>query len=721
MSDYTSPFSCRGVYFLTKAGQFKQRYRLQEKLQLLGMRSDQLDAFIELFCPGTPTFVITQERADDWTTPHGRLTREHVLTHLLGNSLPNYIPKWVGPRSCGWTQVVGVDVDLHPGEEHDFRQRLKKVRRAFKILGVPDEGILISETPSGGKHYRFVLTRPVKTDYIEAMLAKVGIVHRRGKFEVFPSVTCGYRLPFGLVPGKEHHLTRAGEFIARFQGGEVPQVDWIVANRRAESHERRSPVRAVARCQRTKDSAGPRRFAKYPPAKANAVGGDSHNPLTKAPQPGTADHNSPMPKTRQRESIELLWANGIRGVGTRTEDTINLAWHLRFVQGLSADESATVLVEWVYRTGRSKSVTVMEDIRRGTRNAEKQTLDIVRWMEERPCSRDTSRINRHRISKNEVEAILKHLKYGPKADQQELLEFCLQFLSYSKGVGEADGAGWTAEIAAAEVMRRWHRCSGRWYKVKRDKMEAIGLIRVARGAWKRAKGKGRATTYHIAVPPRLSIGAELTLAEAMAYGETLIDRVEVGASPVPSGGAKNDSKEKIVKNNLTSEGISGERKQSMDSLTGRTSQRTHLAGFDVKSVTEPPVISMAARLRQEFELKRRELLVFPRESERRADRFKSLEPPPLAAVNSPLLDLPLDNECRDWLLRNSGPGMGIPKRYRLMIEEAQRDAASIGRSVHTHAPAPDPAPWSTQRTDLPICRGVPTDERPVRDIAPGFS
>lgn len=686
------------------------------------MSRDDLADFMELFCYGSPYYVMTRERADDWFTSRWRLTQTQVLTHLLGNVLPNSIPRWVAPKSCGRTRVIGIDVDYHPGEEDDFRRRQGVVRRVLRELGIDRESILVSETPSGGTHYRFFLTRPIDCDAIAPVMENMGIVHRRGEFELFPSKTCGYRLPFGLVPGKEHQLTRAGEFIRRFRRGQIQQVDWRRCVRRAEAyanqHHRPQQNNDPSRLRTINDSSKAKTHSE--PATTGVRKCGSQRMFPPACVASGSDVNC-IDESARRASVERLWHDGIQTAGTRTESTLALAWHLRFVRGLTEEESAEMLVEWVYRTGRTTSTTVMWDNARGTRRAEQQTLDLVRWIAQLPDTRPKRTVGRHRISKTEVEAILKHLQFAAKADQVELLEFSLEFLNFCKRHGQAGDVGWTAEIAAAEVMRRWRRCSGRWYKVKRDKLETIGLVKAVRGEWKRAKGTGRARTYHMAVPAVLSTGAEMTVPEALAYGATLIDLAVADQASNTGGENKNDSKEEIVKNNLSLELILGDRGRAGGSLAEQRLEQPSAARSGTNSVPQASTTGITSCLRQEYASHRRELLSLSRPTRRPAGRVNIPEPTPPPAVHCPFLDLPLRSECRDWLLRNSGKAMGIPKRYQLMIAAAQREAATSGRMAPSTFPERRPGPSFPGLAEPPTCQGVFPDERLVPDLALGFS
>ena len=143
MSTDANPFTYQGVSFLTRKGKFKKRYRWQEKLQICGLSEVDLEAFIDLFCPGRPYYVTTRRGVDDWFDPHRRLTRNEVVRHLMGNVLPEITSKHVAPKCWGYTRFVGIDVDFHPGQEDDFRGRCRLVRKAFCIIGESKECVLV--------------------------------------------------------------------------------------------------------------------------------------------------------------------------------------------------------------------------------------------------------------------------------------------------------------------------------------------------------------------------------------------------------------------------------------------------------------------------------------------------------------------------------------------------------------------------------------------------
>lgn len=194
-----------GVSLVTKAGQPKSRFSDEEKLQICGATQQDLREFIELFAPRLPFYAVTRSKSHDprdWTTPRGRLTERVVLEHLLGGAIPGRSPRWVAPRSWETACWVGLDVDYR-GDQGDFKNRCGQIRKALRILRIPKKGILTQATPSGGRHYRFFLTRHVRVQDISYVLGLIGIHHQPGKIEIFPSKTQGMRLPFGAMPNRQ--------------------------------------------------------------------------------------------------------------------------------------------------------------------------------------------------------------------------------------------------------------------------------------------------------------------------------------------------------------------------------------------------------------------------------------------------------------------------------------------------------------------------------------
>ena len=393
MSHALTAVGLNGVSFYTKSGVLKSKYFRWEKLDLSWAVEEDLAALYDLWCSGAIAHIVAKDNPSLWNTSWHKPSRDSVLFHLLGNVLPGRPVLWVGARSKGRESFIAIDVDKHPGEERDFRRRCKYVRRALRALGVPDEGVLVVRTPSGGIHYYFFLSHRIDVHEIPAVLAMVGIVHRPGRFEIFPSTERGLRLPFGYLPGKEHDPTRWVQWIRRYRTGQIPKLRWNECRRRAKNYAAKHPEigtelhrllfpnerPCVDTSSRGKHRDGGTSGARTP----HVMPLERHDRKSNAAPNDIA--SSPKQASEQiRANVERLWHAGISAPGSRTEETLALAWNCRFVTQLTGEETAAMLIEWVYRTGHNKSATVKADIARSTRKAEEHTRQIVAWIYELP-------------------------------------------------------------------------------------------------------------------------------------------------------------------------------------------------------------------------------------------------------------------------------------------------------------------------------------------------
>lgn len=683
MPTNADPFSYRGISFLTRKGKFKQRYLPQEKLQICGMSEADLDAFIDLFCPGCPYYVTTRCGVDDWFDPHRRLTPDEVVRHLLGNILPEVTPKHVAPRCWGFTRFVGIDVDYHPGEEEDFRSRCQTVRKAFRILGVPEEGVRVDFTPSGGKHYRIFLSEGISVEKIPAVLNKVGVRHERGRFEIFPSRKTGYRLPFALRPGREHDPTQGGKFIRKVICGEIPTVSWIDCIRRADAFEvKYGSTVGKALPRRRTIAAKPARSAYLAKPKLSAI-------VCGIPKQARLNETHAVddrklcigPKSNSTLAMDQLFLSGITAAGTRTQATLDLAWHFRFVRRFSEAATCETLIDWVYRTGRETSTTVSDDLRKGTRHAEEHTKAIVEWMFDLPEVKRTQKLANGHFSRTEVEHVLMKLKYAAANDRLELVEFALRCLQFAKSHGACDESGWVVEIAAAEVLRRWPRCSGSWYVRKREVLELAGVLQVERKEWRAKRRPGRARTYRIAIPRALSVEVNLDLSSAIAYAAKILSLADEHQTSLLRFQSENDSKKEVVENNLKKSGVIGDRVREVevDSHAFNSGHGKQTNGLSTPTVPTSKRLAISS-LRDEYlsQVQAKNGLRKPPGNNSAPVSSTTQDLPAANTWQAALLNLPLPLECRNWLLRNNDPGMGIPKRYRLMIDAAQRSATING-------------------------------------------
>lgn len=378
MADQKSiPTSINGISLYTKAGKLKSRYHDRERLQMLGATEDDLKKFIDLFCPGRPHYSITRAKSNnpkDWTTPRGRLTATDVLNHLLGDLIPNKPPRWVAPRSWEVTLWVGVDVDLRTGDVADFKHRCLQVRHAFRALGVPNEGVRVDRTPSGGKHFRFFLAHKIKVDQIEPVLNAVGIFHQPGRFEIFPSMKRGLRLGFGKIPDETHDATAGIKFIRKFDDGKIPKVNWFTCRRNAINYCSKHPPQLAARPAASKVAAthtqnAARQLSSQPHASKPA--GQPHF-LVRIPNDIDPVNRYATLFSQERltsADVDEIWQLGIRLPGTRFQATTILGWHLYFAKGMAAEEVVRQLTKWVYETGKYTSNDVQADLACGSPSA----------------------------------------------------------------------------------------------------------------------------------------------------------------------------------------------------------------------------------------------------------------------------------------------------------------------------------------------------------------
>jgi hypothetical protein len=517
----TSLTLINGVSLLTRTGEQKSRYSPEERLQILGATDEDLDAFVELFCPDGPCYAITKAGSGDprdWTTPKGRLTRDLILHHLVGNLTPNIPPKWVAPRSWEVTHWVGLDVDFR-GDRLDFQQRCGRALQALRELGVSRSALLESETPSGGRHYRFFLNRKVQVAAIPDVFALVGIKEVPGQIEIFPKMKKGMRLPFGFIPGKVHDPSRFVNFIRAFRRGEIWRVDWYDCVRRAgdvqaaayRRAQESAPTEASLKSKPVQDKAGQRALSKPfimgVPKHLKKLG------FTHSPQHVTRYMSLLSQPISSQEEANELWTLGILEKGTRTEVTKRLAWHLLVVRRHSVEDATAILTEWVYRTGKTTSHDVEEDNARGTRKVAEETARIVQWT---AAHRQPATIqDRNLVSKEEVESVVQQL--GDRATDRSLVLVALNFLRFVKLKGTESSEGWTAMVAVLGVIRRWPGCDGMKYKPLIEALRDSGIIRMTREKKQSPDGKGRPRTYLMTVPPRLRAGASMSVEEALQY------------------------------------------------------------------------------------------------------------------------------------------------------------------------------------------------------------
>lgn len=524
-----------GVPLLTKSGAPKSRYSADERLQILGGSKADLEAFINLFCPDRPLYAATRgstEDPRDWMTPRGRLDASHVIKHLVGNLTPGIHPKWIAPKSWEVTQWIGIDVDYR-GNKADFEKRKHYVIGRLKRLGIPRRGILVSVTPSGGRHYRFFLKQKIKVGEIPIELAKVGLVEKPGQIEIFPRQSKGMRLPFGYIPGEAHDPTQWRKFIRNFRRGTIPDVCWYELLQRISRIEKKRFDRRIARSsweaqpikkrlvntEEVRQSIRPRPFANMvqPREVVSGIGCGSDSKVQTYEQLLARNVATP-------EDVKQLMNLGIQKAGTRVEVTKRIAFHMLVVMREPPNLVKEYLTKWVYRTGQHTSVDVMDDIKKGRRTVERQIAGFVDWIVKNHENKHTSLKSpnpsgaKQHVNDDELHIIREHLKKVPPLPFLETT--ALSFLKFAKLHGRATPEGWIAEVAIRGVVRKWPGCARMQYKPLLDALQACELVSMIREKKQSSNGTGRPRTYLLRIAPALATCSTKKAAQEVAEAKT---------------------------------------------------------------------------------------------------------------------------------------------------------------------------------------------------------
>lgn len=587
-----------GVALYTRDGKPKSRYAAKERLKIMGATEDDLAAFIDLFAPRRPLYAVTT--TDDprsWTTARGRLSESDVLRHLVGDLIPSQCPRWIAPKSWETTQWIGIDVDCR-GDREDFKKRCQHVKKALHILKVPEGGWLVTTTPSGGRHYRFFLTRHIRVSEIPRVLRLVGLEESSGQIELFPRENKGLRLPFGCNPGRKHDPTEWVTFIRNWKAGNIPQVDWLDRIRLAERHAQSqsgSPSRLPR--EATKPPQRPRRQARrvgeaspvalgLPKWKKQAVSG-KENETDRRRYFELLSH-----KTRTPSEADELLRLGIRAEGTRYEVTKRLAWHLVRVERLSEQEAGDFLCDWVYETGRDTSRDVKSDRQNNSRKVEEQTRGLVKYAVGLP--REQTVLGEFAI--DELDAMIKRFRGLEPDVVAGHISFALNFLRFSKLNGQPRNDGWECCVAIQGIVRKWPGCSGMRYKPKMDWLLGSNLAKMTREKRQTGNVTGRPRTYLMRVPVVSSSQVTLSFEEAEAYIQGKLQSSQASSSgTADSSSLVSDRYGRIIPPNL--EAVRGEPQiegeHGEDSLKG-TGRRTG-ASSETRSTGTPQVCGCGPR------------------------------------------------------------------------------------------------------------------------------
>jgi hypothetical protein len=533
MPDPSCVASVNGVSLVTKSGTWKSRYSPAERLRILGATNADLRSFIEVFCPGEPLYAATKPKSNDpreWTTPRGRLPATEVLRHLTADMTPGIAPRWIAPHSWGATWWIGIDVDLR-GDRDDFQRRCTLVRRAFAILGVPANAMLMSQTPSGGRHFRFFTRRKVRVADIPEVMERVGLRESPGQIEIFPKLKKGMRLPFGHIPGTTHDPRAWLRFIRKYRRGKFPRVNWLDCSTRAAEHCRKvlegarggsvfdslaSPEKAAHRTRLTTSAS----LMRAPRAKSGKPSPTGDHAFDRYLQLLSKQCASPA------EAMEL-WDLGIRAAGTRIAATKRMAWHLLFVKRLPLEDVAGQLVRWVYSTGATTSVDVKADLEAGTRKVERETRRLVAWLAEKHGHDRAKGVDRSLFSTAEVEAIEAKLKAS--TFDPLVTSVALHFLRYAKLHGTPVADGWSVQVSVNGVIRKWPGCRGTHSRRVIEALIACGLLRKTKERVRSTNRTGRPRTFLCAIAPELRAGASMPHENALALVTNMLTNTKKGA------------------------------------------------------------------------------------------------------------------------------------------------------------------------------------------------
>lgn len=530
-----------GVALFTMKGTPKTRFSPAERLQLLGATEADLEAFVDLFCPDRPLYAVTRPKAGDpraWTTPRGRLPPEQVLRHLTADLTPGMPPRWIAPHSWEATWWVGIDVDCR-GDLVDFQRRCDLVWKALGILGVPTKGVLVSQTPSGGRHFRFFTNRKVRVSDIPEVIERVGLKESPGQIEIFPKRNKGLRLPFGCIPGQKHDPRAWVTFIRRFKRGKVPKVNWWTCTTRAAEHHQKV-LEAISRGVPTQVASSPATAPTDTRMKTSAglMGGPKAAARGRSPT-GDGDTARYLELIGQACSAPAaameLWDLGIRAEGTRIEATKRLAWHLLFVKRLTTEDAAGQLVRWVYETGRTTSVDVGADLSAGTRKVEKETRALIAWMAEKHVHERTKGVDRSLLGEGEVEAVAKRLKTRPF--DALVVSVALHFLRYAKLHGVPLADGWNVQVSVNGVIRKWPGCRGTHSRRVIESLIASGLLRKTKERVRSSNRTGRPRTFLCRVAPELRTGSSMPHEKALVLLTKMLTETETVAEAAPGPSA----------------------------------------------------------------------------------------------------------------------------------------------------------------------------------------
>jgi hypothetical protein len=504
----------------------RQTRRAEARWKRLGADPEDFNAFTDLFARRRSPFIRQASGAGWQSVPH-MLTDDLIVQHLLADEIPGKPPIWIGTRSFETTKFAAVDIDSR-GDAADFVRRCDLCESVLYALGIPRRAWLVRNSPSGGRHYYIFFRQPVYVSQLPELFRIAGLKLQAGKFEVYPSESQGFRLPFGHDPSGKSSLTWQ-EFIRRYRSGKIRRVCWATMWRRAYNLAQRPRVPAVDCAEHSHSSSVrgqtilgvPRRLRTSDHQAVPTARGEF---LSSRPNIPNSGHRSRAP------DISAIWSAGITEVGTRVSITKRLAWHLVFAKRMPESEVLALLLPWIYKTGKGTSKTVSADLEKGTRHAEQQTREIVRWFVQRRI--ENPQATGLRFTQTEIETFVRATEVLPPSEKSRHFRFALDFCAFAKSTGKLDDQGWVCLPSVEGIIKKWDDCSsGNSYKPRLDWAIVSGLAVLVR---EKAQSHRRPRTFAFAAIPARPGERCFSFNEALEHGLQLIaSGTAPQASPAP--------------------------------------------------------------------------------------------------------------------------------------------------------------------------------------------
>jgi hypothetical protein len=507
-----------------KDGQLKLRWTRDDKIVRLDPDSppaeteDRLETYIRVFAYCWKMGITTTDPEDpgSWVTKKRGLDRNDIIRHLLANRGPRP-PKWFGARSLATSLYFAIDVDsdekstAKAEKKPPFADRCRLLETVLARLGIDVHNpthVLVETTPSGGRHYRVFTDEPYFLYQYQDLLRSAGLYFKSGEFEFYPSETQGFRLPFGFNPRRPgpHPWRDWIRFIDAYRQGRIKRFALAEIHRNLDQAKKKARSRtARVQTSATKSlaihEAKPTRTRFGTPRRHSAA-----IPSGTSPDPDLRYQQLVQYGPKSFADAEDLFVLGIRQPGTRTAVLKHLAAHLIFFRGQSSDEATRTLTAWAMHPPH-QSKDIQQDLARGTTVVPDHINRLCKKYEEyRNSTRKGVPINADQavIARAETTYLHAHLKHLPTEDRTRLAVFLLHLLRFAKRHGTAaeqsDRSGWVAEVHVNTVIRKWPGCHHDNYQDRIKLATSLGLLSVTKGAWHNPNGKGRARTYHLAIP-----------------------------------------------------------------------------------------------------------------------------------------------------------------------------------------------------------------------------